>query len=83
MIQSLGNNVQEVGPNLVQALMSLGDIDIDVSAIQPGEKKKSKTVLPFFPSAADFLSLSLSLSLCRSCLMATLHQLRHHGHALL
>jgi len=36
MIQSLGNNVQEVGPNLVQALMSLGDIDIDVSAIQPG-----------------------------------------------
>ena len=62
MIQSLGNNVQEVGPNLVQALMSLGDIDIDVSAIQPGEKKKSKTVLPFFPSAADSLSLSLSLS---------------------
>ena len=63
MIQSLGNNVQEVGPNLVQALMSLGDIDIDVSAIQPGEKKKSKTVLPFFPSAADSLSLSLSLFL--------------------
>merc|ERR1711871_1199130 len=34
MIQSLGN-LNAVGSTLEQALMSLGDIDIDVSAIQP------------------------------------------------
>ena len=61
MIQSLGN-LNAVGSTLEQALMSLGDIDIDVSAIQPGEKKKSKTVLPFFLSAADSLSFSFFLS---------------------